>query len=197
MPGTSMPSFEHLSRSSRTLLAQEVLRLYREGIREQVDSWLREEGEEIDEDGLCHTVEVLTTPGDIIVPPDILSPEVPAIAPDRQLYDRLGCFHCHGVDGRGSADTLLYDDRGLPTSSRDLAHEPLKGGDEPEAIYLRVLLGMPGTPHPACPSLGEDEVVDLVQFCRSLRREPIRNLTNYERMIRAARGHVTGVSSFP
>lgn len=197
MPGSSMPSFEDLSQSHRTLLAQEVLRLLREGIRDQVVTWLGEEGEEIDEAEIRQTVEELTTPGQVISPPDIGPPLPEAIARGRQLYGRLGCFHCHGDDGKGPSDTLLIDDQGLPASSRDLTQEPFKGGGEPKAIYARLLLGMPGTPHPACAGLAEDELVDLVQFCRSLRREPVRSLTNYERMIRATRGHVTGVPNSP
>lgn len=197
MPGTSMPPFENLSPSLRTLLAREVLRLYREGIRDQVVAWLSEEGEEIDEDEIRLTVEEWTTPGEVVTPPEIGPPLPQAIAQGRELYDRLGCFHCHGDEGRGPSDTLLSDEAGRPTSSRDLVQEPLKGGDEPEAIYLRLLLGMPGTPHPACQELAEDKLVALVQFCRSLRREPVRNLTNYERMIRATRPHIAGVGNSP
>jgi cytochrome c/tetratricopeptide (TPR) repeat protein len=197
MPGASMPAFEDLSPSQRALVAEEVLRLYREGAREQVVTWLSEEGEEVDEEEIRQTVEELTTPGEVVEPPEIAAPTPEAVARGEELYGRLGCFHCHGDDGKGSADVPLTDDEGLPTSARDLTKEPFKGGAEAESVYLRVLLGMPGTPHPACPSLAQEELIDLVQFCRSLPREPLQPLTNYERMIRATRGQAPGVSDPP
>ncbi len=191
MPGSSMPPFDDLDPSQRALLAREVLRFYREGVRDQVAAWLGEEGDEIEEDEIDEMVEELTTPGQVIVPPPIGRAGPEAVARGKQSYDRLGCFHCHGPDGKGPADTLLTDDAGLPTSSRNLAQEPLKGGERPEAVYLRLLLGMPGTPHPACPGLAEEELVDLVHFCLSLRRGPVLHLTNHERMIRATRAWAT------
>jgi tetratricopeptide (TPR) repeat protein len=197
MPGASMPSFEDLSPSHRTLLAREALRWYREGVREQIVTWLSEAAEETDEEEIRRTVEELTTPGEFVQPPEIGPATPPAIARGREWYERLGCFHCHGDDGKGPADVLLTNADGLPTSSRDLTREPFKGGDEPEAVYLRLVLGMPGTPHPACADVAEEELVDLVHFCRSLRREPVRTLTNYERMLRATRGHLPGVSDAP
>ena len=197
MPGASMPSFEDLTEAQRALVAEEVFRLYREGIREQVVGWLSEEGEEIDEEEVLQTVEELITPGEVVEPPQIAAATPEAIARGKELYGRLGCHHCHGEDGKGPADVLLTDDEGLPTSARDLTAEPFKGGAEPESVYLRILLGIPGTPHPACPGLAEEELVELVQFCRSLPREPLRPLTNHERMIRATRGQVRDVSSLP
>jgi tetratricopeptide (TPR) repeat protein len=197
MPGASMPAFDDLSPSQRVLVAEEVLRLYREGIREQVVTWLSEEDEEIDEEEIRQTVEELTTPGEVVEPPEIAAPTPEAVARGRQLYGRLGCFHCHGDDGKGTADVPLTDDEGLPTSARDLTKEPFKGGAEAESVYLRVLLGMPGTPHPACPSLAQEELIDLVQFCRSLPGEPLQPLTNYQRMIRATRGQAPDVSDPP
>lgn len=79
----------------------------------------------------------------------------------------------------------MFDDAGRPTVPRDLVHEPMKGGPSPEALYLRLRLGMPGTPHPAVASLTEQELIDLVHFCSSLAREPTPT-TNYARSLRVA-----------
>ena len=64
MPGSSMPSFKDLSETDRELLAQEVLRLRREGVREQVLRALRQEGEEGDEAEVRRTVQTCTTPAE-------------------------------------------------------------------------------------------------------------------------------------
>lgn len=197
MPGASMPPFDNLSPAQRELLANQVVRLYRQGIRHKVTNWLSEQGEEIDQDEIDRAVAELTTPGQVVATPAIGPPGPGAIARGRELYGRLGCFHCHGHDGKGPADTPLTNDEGLPVGSPDLTDEPLKGGDQPQSLYLRLLLGMPGTPHPASPGLSEDELIDLVHFCRSLRREPLRNLTNHERMIRATRSQFVGVPNAP
>ena len=58
---------------------------------------------------------------------------------------------------------------------RDLVYEPFKGGREPESIALRVATGMPGTPHPAAWNLPEEQMIELVEYVRSLAREPQRD----------------------
>lgn len=186
MPGTSMPPFDALTETQVRLLAEEVVRLNREGIRDQLVAELTREGDEIDADEIAEAVELGTTPGQ--------SMHVPRIGPwNAVTADRgkvacfeLGCNKCHGDHGSGPPDSHLFDDEGFPSAPRDLVHDPLKGGREPEAIYLRILLGMPGTPHPGCLNVAQDQLVDLVQYCRSIYREPQRELTNYQRLLQAS-----------
>ena len=187
MPGTSMRSFDNLSEDQRKLLAEEVLRLNREGIREEFVGVLKSEGEEIDEDEVRQVVRLCTTPGEAVRVARIGPADSQAIARGKDAYFKLGCDNCHGDDGTGAWDTPLFDDKGRPSPPRDLVHEPLKGGEEPESIYLRIFAGMPGTPHPGCWNVPEDRLVDLVHYCRSLSREPKRGLTNHERGLQATR----------
>ena len=187
IPGTSMPPFDHLDKAGITRLAEEVMRLYRDGIRDQLVTSMQVEGDEMDETEIDEILEELTTPGETVAVPTIGISSEDRIALGRRVYDRMGCVHCHGEDGSGPPDTLLIDDEGRLTSSRDLAHEPLKGGETPASGYLRIMLGMPGTPHPSCSGLADEEMVNLVHFCLSLRREPTLHLTNHARMIRALR----------
>ena len=163
------------------------MQFYREGVRDQIAAWMRDETEEASEDEVRETLEALTTPGELAPVPSIGPSGPEKIGRGRQVYDRMGCVHCHGEDGRGPGDSLLVDDEGRLSCSRDLACEPLKGGDDPQAVYLRILVGMPGTPHPACTGLSENEMADLVHFCLSLRRESEREWTNHDRLIRAVR----------
>jgi mono/diheme cytochrome c family protein len=191
MPGTSMQPFDELGQEERMLLTEEVLRMQREGMREQLINTFQEEEEEIDEQEVRQIVEECTTPGQLVRVPPIGPADPPAIARGREIYLKAGCDNCHGEDGRGEWDTPLFDDEGLPTAPRDLAREPFKGGDQPESVYLRVFLGMPGTPHPGAFNLPEHELIDLVHFCRSLARGPKREQTNFARgLLAASRGYL-------
>ena len=181
MPGTSMQGFQDLSGEQRRLLAQEVLRLKREGVRSQMIRFLMAEEEEIDEDEISLVVQECTVPEDVASVPRMGVVDSKAISRGKDTYFALGCHHCHGNDGVGVGDNPVYDEKGRLTRPRDLVHEPFKGGREPESVYLRIVAGMPGSPHPATLGIHEEELVDLVHYCGSLAQEPESILTNFER----------------
>jgi mono/diheme cytochrome c family protein len=183
MPGTAMRSYDMLTQQQHRLLAEEVLRLHREGLRDRIVKELTDDGEDIDADEVREEVEQRVAPSTVVRAPHMAPADSQAIARGKDLYLQLSCHQCHGEQGIGAPDQAMFDARGYPTRPRDLAHEPLKGGPEPESIFLRVFLGMPGTEHPACASLTEAQVTDLVQYCRSLSRAPQRVLTNHERSV--------------
>jgi mono/diheme cytochrome c family protein/predicted Zn-dependent protease len=183
MPGTAMRAYDMLSAEQQRLLAEEVQRLHREGLRDRIVQELTDDGEEIDADEVREEIELRATPGKVVRPPPIGRADSQAIARGEDLYVELGCYQCHGKQGIGEPDKVLFNARGRPTRPRDLVREPLKGGPEPESIFLRIFLGMPGTDHPACASLTEAQIIDLVQYCRALSREPKRALTNHERSV--------------
>jgi len=185
--GTSMRAYAFLSDEERAALAGEVLRLHREGLREQLQEQLKREEEEIDAAEIERIVAARTTPGKPLPVPLIGPPDPPAIARGKEQYRTLGCANCHGDDGRGTGDTPCYDERGRVCPPRDLVYDPMKGGPEPEALYRRIFLGMPGTPHPSCSNASQDQLVDLVQYCRSLSREPKRVRTEHQRAVAASR----------
>lgn len=125
---------------------------------------------------------------------------VAAIARGRQLYlqPRCQCVTCHGPEGRGDGEqTDLYDDWNKPKKgvtdqqTRELAqlyalplqrlkarnfhHGLFHGGDQPEDIFLRIYVGIKGTPMPsagAAPGipgvLTNEEIWDLVFYILSL-----------------------------
>jgi hypothetical protein len=77
----------------------------------------------------------------------------------------------------------LQDDTRQAARPRDLVHQPLKGGPELASLYLRIMAGMPGTPHPAAPSLSPEQAADLVHYCRWLVQDPPVPQTNYQRQL--------------
>ncbi len=98
-----------------------------------------------------------------------------------EKYQQLGCNKCHGDDGRGGTEPAGFDRWGYPVRPRDLAREPMKGGQEPESIYLRLAAGMPGTAHPAVVGLSPDELAVLAFYVQSLGKGQELALTNHER----------------
>lgn len=185
MPGTAMKPLEDLPEADRRLLAQEVLRLRREGIRDEITKALRDEGEEIDEAEVRQAVTHATAPGERVQTPARWPAAGQLAAKGKAIFATLGCAKCHGVDGIGAPDQSLYDDLGEPSRPRDLVHEAFKGGREPESIYLRIAAGMPGTAHPAALNLPEEQLMELVDYVRWLARPPEFSLTNHERRMRA------------
>jgi len=185
MTGTSMRAFDNLSDEQRMLLAREVRRLNRVGRGEQYIDTLLQEGADVDENEVRDVVRLGTTPADAAWIPRIRLGDSQAIVRGAEAYLQLGCKNCHGKDGMGVSDVPLFDERGHPAPARDLVHDAFKGGHEPEAVYLRILLGMPGTPHPACPAVADDQRIDLIHYCLSLSREPKRIGSNHQRALQA------------
>ncbi len=197
MPGTSMRAFDQLSENQQRLLAEEVLRIRGEGVRHWYIALLRAENEEIDEEDVQDFVDLRTLPGEIIRLPDIGPADPVVAARGRNVYLESGCRSCHGDDGTDTSEIMLFDQQGLPVLSRDLVHDPFKGGHEPESICLRILAGMPGTPHPATIGLTDEQYVDLVHYCSSLSRQPKRTLTNHQRFLEATEGLLPPATSEP
>jgi hypothetical protein len=109
----------------------------------------------------------LTTPSRVVDPPAIGAATAASIHRGQQLYSELGCRHCHGPDGSGTDGAPLFDERGHVVAPRDLAHDPMKGGPDAESLFLRIRLGMPGTPHPAASGIDDADLIALVHFCQS------------------------------
>jgi tetratricopeptide (TPR) repeat protein len=177
--GASMPAFD-LSDRELNLLVEEVMRFRRAGLRRAFIARLSAWGDEPLEDEIEEFVDLHTTPGAVVAVPRLSPTSAATIARGRQIYEQQGCKSCHGDDGVGVPGLVLFDDQGRTTRVRDLAHEPLKGGREPQSVYLRIAVGMPGTPHPSS-ELSPPDLTALVAYCLALARESERQLTNFQR----------------
>ena len=181
IPGTSMPSYDDLDDDELRLLAEETHRLRREGLRERLVNVLELQGEEVSEYDVEESVDLLTSPGDAIVVPPIGPAAPSSLVRGKEIYLELGCANCHGEDGAGVADQMGHDERGFPVRARDFGRELLKGGQDATSVYLRIAAGMPGSPHPSSSGLSQQRLIDVVQFCLSLSREPKKVLTDHQR----------------
>ena len=128
----------------------------------------------------------------ITIPPE--PPDTPdSQAAGKKVYTQMGCFNCHGVEGRGngpSANTLV-DDWGFPIQPANLSTGHYKDGDQNWEIYKDFMTGLNGTPMPSyADSMTPAQAWDLVHYIKTLvtpgplfRLEP--SLEQYEKAVAA------------
>jgi mono/diheme cytochrome c family protein len=182
MPGSSMPSWAHLSKADRDALIDEVMRLRREGAREdyvhslqELDGLTEEEIAEAEvQEEIEDHVNEFSTPGESAEIPAIGPATSEAIANGKSIYNQFGCVSCHGATGTGDGVQAMLDEENLPTSPRDFTLGIFKGNPAPDSLYRRIAYGMPGTPMPGSSTMSAEQMVDLVHYIRSLSTEQQR-----------------------
>ena len=151
LPGTTMPGWPGLNRSER----------------DDLIAYLKSLSRFFGQGDPPRPVEVGEDPGG----------GAEAIEAGREVYRELECFRCHGEEGRGDGESAptLEDWQDRPIRAADLT-EPwtFNGGSSVEAIHLRFLTGLDGTPMPTQADALRSDVVDetdlwnLAHFVRSL-----------------------------
>ena len=152
MPGSAMPSWEHLPERTRRALVG-----YIKSFAEKPWAVPPSSGEPGSGDEQTGIIAVSTEP-----PYDEA-----AIARAGELFSEA-CAGCHGSTGRGDGAEEQFDDRGFPTRPRDLTLGVFKGDPDPETLYRRIIAGMPGTPMPMSDWAHGDDAWHLVHLIRSL-----------------------------
>jgi len=182
MPGSSMPPWKHLPKETRQAIAEYVMQLRRDSLREQYIKLLVEEDELTDEElaeedvqkDIQEHIATFSVPGESSEVPEFGEPENEAVARGKAIYLELKCHSCHGKEGKGDGAEKMVDVEGYPTRPNDYTRGIFKGGYDFASLYLRVRYGMPGTPMPSSSSATPEQVVDLVHFLRSLSTEEAR-----------------------
>jgi len=144
--GTAMPSYRFLTAAERQALAAYVLELGK------LDPAAKAEPPRVPE------------------PP----PQSGAVVErGAKAYLELGCQACHGTSGRGDgpAAAHLKDEWGSVDPPRDLVREPYRAGERPQDIFLRLKIGMPGTPMPGYADTADDATLwALTRYLQSIRK---------------------------
>jgi mono/diheme cytochrome c family protein len=178
VPGTSMVAFDKLHPEDQQKITEVVMQLWREGLREQILADTAGDpptAAQLDAEVLKLTTASEPQP----VPADLLANG--SIERGQQIYLAQSCQSCHGTDGRGNPDLEMFDNNGQSIRPRDLVNETMKGGADPSSIYLRLKLGMPGTPHPGSDNLDDQQLSDLVAYVISLAAEKKVIMTGFQR----------------
>src|SRR5579863_3341336 len=116
----------------------------------------------------------------IQIPPE---PEVTAerIKAGRDVFARVQCWKCHGVQGmaNGPSAATLQDDLGRPIAAYNFTEgaKP-KCGDTDRDIYRIFMTGLDGTPMPSfADNIKPDEAWDLVFYLRTLMSQKSKEKT--------------------
>jgi mono/diheme cytochrome c family protein len=183
-PGTSMPAFNELSESELNSLVA-TLRWFRVvGLNQRYanHSDIRSGGTNPMQ---LSWVEARSQPSaPLTIPPLEINSD--SAASGRVLFRAARCTNCHTTDNAvandemGNPITNLFDSQGRRMRAPNLSSDSLHGGDEPDEIYKRIALGIPGTPHPALVGTHE-EIVSLVAYILSIRSTKPAASTNHQR----------------
>ncbi len=156
VPGTSMPSFDRLSKRDIEAVIDYVLMLTHRGELEKSLAYEAETEEELDPEYLPEYIDDIATSWHNAeyqaVRPLTPMPEFSSehIEAGRRAFLSRGCSKCHGDDGRGHMEgNIGKDGWGFSTRAADLTSGMLRGGQRPEDIYQRIYSGINGTPMPA------------------------------------------------
>jgi tetratricopeptide (TPR) repeat protein len=114
--------------------------------------------------------------------PDNVADKVAAeMAAGREVFVRTGCQLCHAVGGEPSPNRPRFlDAAGRTLVARQFGREPLRRGGQAEELPRRILLGMPGTPHPAA-ELPPEDLLPLIAYLQSIADVPAPELRNHAR----------------
>ena len=169
-PGTSMPAWAHLSDGEVGAVADYVLSISRESLKEQLRAKLFANSK-LKPDALEKKLEKMVS--------DRLAPEDPAHPGPRPAFTAAdleqartlfaqACVACHGADGRGMKNPEWKTEEGFPIASRNFRAGVFKGGGRGTDIYNRIYAGIPGTPMPSFASLPEADIWRLVSFVQGM-----------------------------
>lgn len=154
--GTSMPSFDLLSKADVEAVVDYVMALTHRG---ELEAQLAEAAEfdgDVDPARVPELTEAIlkkwkAAPSQVVYPASPM-PEfsVETVKAGKEAFLSKGCSKCHGDDGRGQTkENIGVDAWGNPTKAADLTSGMLRGGTEPIDLYRHVDSGINGTPMPS------------------------------------------------
>jgi cytochrome c oxidase cbb3-type subunit 2 len=170
IPGSAMYSFSYLPEADRRAIVGHVRTLALRGTYDRLAAKVIKDGDDPDPAELSGKAAEQCVPGKPLAIPPAFPPASPeAVARGRQTFQTT-CAQCHGPEGKGDGPQVadMKNENGTPNRPRNLTLGLYKYGGDPASLYVRLRLGIPGTPMPASPALTDAQVFDLIHFVRSL-----------------------------
>lgn len=170
LAGTSMPGWLHLSDDDIGALADYVMSISRDALKEQLRGKLFANTKlkpEVVDKRLNKTVADRLAPEDPVHPgaePPFSADDLPQA---RAMFNQV-CAVCHGLDGKGMRNPEWRTAEDLPISSRNFRGGVFKAGGRGRDIYTRIYAGIPGTPMPSFAAFKDEDIWRLVHFVQNL-----------------------------
>jgi mono/diheme cytochrome c family protein len=172
MPGSAMPSWEHLTADQRWGLVYYIKSLAEKPLQIRPAKMPAADGS-----GGEGLIEV----------PKPVPFDAAGRARALELY-KDACASCHGDTGKGDGVQEQKDDEGYPTRPRDLTAGIFKGSPDPIALYRHIVAGIPGSPMPTSDWAYGADAWHLVNYVLSLSSETQRRRVEMKKFtITAAR----------
>jgi len=171
IPGSAMYAFEPiLSESQMRAIIGHLRELTRKGIYARLRQ-KAEKDDDYDPQEVATKTLAQSEVGPVFpIPASFTPPTAESIALGKAAYTKA-CANCHGPDGKGDGPQVkdLKNDIGTPARPRDLTRGVFKGGGEPDRLYLRLMLGIPGTPMPASETtIPRADIDHLINYVKSM-----------------------------
>jgi len=180
MAGTSMPAWIMLTDNDIDCVADYVLILTRESLKEQLAAKTNFKGKKLD----TIVDNRLTPTGVLTLPPEPAITDA-GLARGKELYLQT-CAKCHNDDGSGKQDPTWKTAEGFPIASRNFTSGVYKGGGRASDLYTRVYAGLPGTPMPGFgAAYKSDDLWNIVHYVQTLARGPKASSANATNVIAA------------
>jgi mono/diheme cytochrome c family protein len=169
IPGTAMPNFPDLNEAERRAIAEHVRRLAYSGLYAKLYKQMSKDEDPDPVEIHQRAAKQLTVGDPLPLPDNLIHPGPNAIAHGKDIFQN-SCATCHGKkgDGKDVTNKDMKDENLRPIQPRDLARGVYKGGGEPDRLFARISLGMPGTPMPDLRILSPADRADVVNYVRSL-----------------------------
>ncbi|HUP80467.1 MAG TPA: c-type cytochrome, partial [Pirellula sp.] len=175
--GASMPAFPQLSKDEVISVIGRLRAFQRNGLRNRYQA---RSNAEIDTSGQEDWIQVRMEPGPALDLPSIAEPTDQSIQVGKYLFQELACNKCHQQSNLDRSP-LFNDSMGRTIHARNSATEPMRRGRDPSELYKRIVLGIPGTPHPSLSGLEPNAYVALAHFVISISISEQSSQTNQER----------------
>jgi hypothetical protein len=99
-------------------------------------------------------------------------------------FVKFGCEKCHAPTERADITMIaMFDSRGFQVKPRRFGKEPLRKGNDYSELYRRIVLGMPGTPHPEIGEVDGQTLANLIAYVRGVSNlQSDSSSTNFHRL---------------
>jgi tetratricopeptide (TPR) repeat protein len=163
LAGSGMPAYPTLQEHELSQLIKVIRYFQATGLREKY----RHSEEADSEEAMLDWIKRRFIPNERVDPPQSLREF--NVDEGKTAFGKYGCERCHApLERADNASIAMFDSRGFEVKPRRFGIEPLRKGNDYSEVYRRIVLGMPGTPHPEIGEIDGQTLANLIAYVRIL-----------------------------